>query len=326
MFMIRKLELKFHIEGVVYSVHWGGASYRQEALDLGGRWSGGCLTGVRWPAAVDRGTHDLPSTEGPSKNILVFTGNWSDNFEGRTHGHTDREASKYRPLASSDEEWWVITEYAQPYTRPLASNSLIARAWILLHAWAIYSQYKLHDVALKQAHSSRNWVFWCTFMRLIYRLIFWHILTSWIFMLNTYSYDFINQTNYVLSNSESVQCNFFSKFAAAYRILRKSSDFSLRYRDISTSKWQPSAILELFYHRTRPPTKSLLLAAAACQISCQSDTQIWRLAIWFFAYLAWNAYSGQGLRELWTPKCDYLSSRSPKGTSCVNPRRLSYQL
>jgi len=40
------------------------------------------------------------------------------------------------------------------------------------------------------------------------------------------------------------------------------------------SKWRPSAILELFYHHTRPPSKSLLLAAAACQISCQSDTQI----------------------------------------------------
>jgi len=40
------------------------------------------------------------------------------------------------------------------------------------------------------------------------------------------------------------------------------------------SKWRTSAILELFYHYTRPPMKSLLLAAAACQISCQSDTQI----------------------------------------------------
>jgi len=40
------------------------------------------------------------------------------------------------------------------------------------------------------------------------------------------------------------------------------------------SQWRPSAILELFYHHTRPPTKSLLLATAACQISCQSDTQI----------------------------------------------------
>jgi len=42
------------------------------------------------------------------------------------------------------------------------------------------------------------------------------------------------------------------------------------------SKWRPSAILELFYHHTIPPAKSVLLAEAACQISCQSDTQIGR--------------------------------------------------
>jgi len=66
------------------------------------------------------------------------------------------------------------------------------------------------------------------------------------------------------------------------------------------SKYQPSAIFELFYHHTRPPTKSLLLAAAACQISCQSDTQIWRYSyLNFFAYLAWNAYSGPQNRGFW---------------------------
>jgi len=56
----------------------------------------------------------------------------------------------------------------------------------------------------------------------------------------------------------------------------------------------------------------------------------------FFTYLAWNAYSGPqnvGFGELWTPKCDYSLSRSPKGTSlhksasfklsinCKNPLR-----
>jgi len=91
------------------------------------------------------------------------------------------------------------------------------------------------------------------------------------------------------------------------------------------SKWRPSAILELFYHRTRPLTKSL--AAAACQISCQSDTQTWRsissnkiqTAICLnFSHLAWNAYSGPqnwGFGGLWTHNCDYSSSRRPKGTS-----------
>ena len=85
------------------------------------------------------------------------------------------------------------------------------------------------------------------------------------------------------------------------------------------SKWRPSAILELFYHHTRPPTKSLFLAAAACQISCQSDIQIWRYSYLNFShYLALNAYSGPQngvFRGLWTPKCDYSSSRPPKGTS-----------
>ena len=51
------------------------------------------------------------------------------------------------------------------------------------------------------------------------------------------------------------------------------------------SKWRPSAILELFYHHTRPPMKSLLLAAAACQIWCQFDTQIWRYSYLNFSHI-----------------------------------------
>jgi len=82
------------------------------------------------------------------------------------------------------------------------------------------------------------------------------------------------------------------------------------------SKWRPSAILKLFYHHTRPPTKSLLLATAACQISCQSDTHIWRYSyLNFFAYLAWNAYSGSqnaGFVGLWTPKCGLFIIETPK--------------
>jgi len=42
------------------------------------------------------------------------------------------------------------------------------------------------------------------------------------------------------------------------------------------SKWRPSAILQFLYYHTRPPTKSMSLAAAACQISCKYDTHIWR--------------------------------------------------
>jgi len=120
--------------------------------------------------------------------------------------------------------------------------------------------------------------------------------------------------------------SFSSKSAAVYKN-QNCMIFSLRYDDISFSKWRPSAILELFYHHTRPRTKFLLLYAAACQISSQSDTQIWRYSyLNFFAYLAWNAYSGPQngvFGGLWTPKCDYSSSRPPKAHPCVNLRLIS---
>ena len=47
----------------------------------------------------------------------------------------------------------------------------------------------------------------------------------------------------------------------------------------------------------------------------------------FFAYLAWNAYSGPrngGFGRFWTHKCDYSSSRPPKGTSLS--KSASYKL
>jgi len=88
--------------------------------------------------------------------------------------------------------------------------------------------------------------------------------------------------------------------------------------------------LGLFYHRMRPPMKSLLLAAAACQISCQSGTQIWR-------------YSYLNCSHIWlempilAPKMGVLGDFGPlnvimhhwdpqKAHPCVNPRLLSYQL
>ena len=84
------------------------------------------------------------------------------------------------------------------------------------------------------------------------------------------------------------------------------------------SKWQQSAILELFYHQTRLPTKSLYLAVAACQISCQSDTQTWRYSYLNFSHI-WLEMPIQapkwGFWRLWPPKCDYSSSRPPKRTS-----------
>jgi len=97
------------------------------------------------------------------------------------------------------------------------------------------------------------------------------------------------------------------------------------------SKWRPSAILELFYRHTRQPTKSLLLAAAACQISCQSDTKIWRyIAIWFFSHI-WLEMPIQapkmGVLGDFGPINVIIRHRDPqKAHPCVNPRLLSYQL
>jgi len=85
-----------------------------------------------------------------------------------------------------------------------------------------------------------------------------------------------------------------SKSAAVYKISWKSDDFSLRYGDITIFKMAPVRHFGLFYHHMRPPTKSLLLTAAACLSNFMS---IWytdlKIELFeFFAYMAWNAYSG----------------------------------
>ena len=95
------------------------------------------------------------------------------------------------------------------------------------------------------------------------------------------------------------------------------------------SKWRPSAILELFYYHTRPPMKSLLLAAAAWQISCQSDTQIWRYSYLNFSHI-WLEMPIQAhkISCFWGdfgPLNVIIHNRdSQKAHHCVNPRLLSY--
>jgi len=76
-----------------------------------------------------------------------------------------------------------------------------------------------------------------------------------------------------------------SKSAPVYKISSESDDFSLRYGDISILKMATVRHLGIVYHHTRPPTKSLLLATAACQISCQSDTQIWKYSYLNFSHI-----------------------------------------
>jgi len=79
-------------------------------------------------------------------------------------------------------------------------------------------------------------------------------------------------------------------------------------------KWRPFAILELFYHHTRQLTKSLLMTAAACQILCQSDTQIWRYSCLNFSHI-WLEMPIQVPKVGVLGDCGYLSPRPPKGTS-----------
>jgi len=96
------------------------------------------------------------------------------------------------------------------------------------------------------------------------------------------------------------------------------------------SKWRPSAILELFYHHTRPSTKSLLLPTAACQISCQSDTQIWRYSYLNFLHI-WLEMPIEapimGVLGNFGSLNVIIHHPDPyKAHSCVNLCLLSYQL
>ena len=83
-----------------------------------------------------------------------------------------------------------------------------------------------------------------------------------------------------------------------------------------------------FQNGGRPPSWNCFITIrdhprSACQISRQSDTQIWRYSYLNFSHiLAWNASSGLQngfLGEFWTLTCDYSSSRPPKAHPCVNP-------
>ena len=142
---------------------------------------------------------------------------------------------------------------------------------------------------------------------------------------------------YVLRNSESVQCNFFIfdhvTFIQFKILLLCTKFYEIFHWGIEIyrfSKWPPSAILELFYHHTKPPTKSLLLAAAACQISCQSDTQIWRYSYLNFSHI-WLEMPIQapkiGVLGDFGPLNVIIHHRDPQNAHpCIHPRLLSYQL
>ena len=110
-----------------------------------------------------------------------------------------------------------------------------------------------------------------------------------------------------------------SKSAVVYKISSNRMIFRWDMAIYRFLKWRPSAILELFYHHTRSPTKSV--AGSIMQLPVKFHVNLIHrsedIATWIF-HMAWNAYSGPkngGCGGLWTPKCDYSLSRPPKGTS-----------
>jgi len=132
---------------------------------------------------------------------------------------------------------------------------------------------------------------------------------------------------YVLSNSESVQCNFFIFDHVAFTQFK----ICCCVQNFIETGWFFAEIWRYnnFQNGGRPPSwncfttipdhqRSLLLAAAACQISCQSDAQIWRYSYLNLSHI-WLEMPIQaktvGFGGLWTSKCDYSSSRLQKGRS-----------
>jgi len=101
----------------------------------------------------------------------------------------------------------------------------------------------------------------------------------------------------------------------------KSDDFSLRYGDILTFKMTAVRHLGIIL----PPYETTHEVPVAGRSSLSNVMSIWYTdlihrysCLNFFAYLAWNAYSGPqnwGFWGLWTHNCDYSSWIAPKGTS-----------
>ena len=144
-------------------------------------------------------------------------------------------------------------------------------------------------------------------------------------------YRFLSHKKYVLSNSESVQCNFFIfdhvtfiqfKICCCVKNFIKIGLFFTeiwRYIDFQDGGCRPPfwSCFTIIRHHPR----STLLAAAACRISCQSDTQIWKYSYLNFSHIRLempiHAPQNGGYGGLWKPTCDYSSLRPPKGTSLL---------
>jgi len=158
------------------------------------------------------------------------------------HGQWDSQSSETNFTMPDERQphdlqtWWNI---ATPYKIAYVED---------LHSWKVKDQ-RHHRSQTRNAAS---------------------VINGWSYNVQTYS----QPRKYVLSNSESVQCNFFIfdhvmfiqfKICCSVQKIMKIGWFF--YWDMAIyrfSKWRPSAILELFYHHTRPSTKSLLLHGRSC--------------------------------------------------------------
>jgi len=112
------------------------------------------------------------------------------------------------------------------------------------------------------------------------------------------------------------------KSAAVYKISSKSDDFSLRYGDISIFKMAAVRHLGIVL----PPYETTHEVSVAGRSCLSNFMSMWYtdLNIWIFRIFGWKwlfRHPKLGFWGLWTPKCDYLSSRPTKDT---NPRLLSY--
>ena len=149
-------------------------------------------------------------------------------------------------------------------------------------------------------------------------------LTAWIWKLIPKTRWCISKQEISSVKLESVQCNFFSFDHVTFiqfKICCCVQDF-MKIRWLFTEIWRYID----FQNGGRPPSWNCCTTirdyprSLCCWPQLPvNDTQIWRYSyLNFFAYLAWNAYAGPqngGFGGLWTPKCDYSSSRPPKGTS-----------
>jgi len=65
-------------------------------------------------------------------------------------------------------------------------------------------------------------------------------------------------------------CSFCHVALVVYQILSKSDDFSLRYGDLASSKWRPSAILDLLWRHNTASPDTFSLSKYCPEISCSS--------------------------------------------------------